>query len=139
MMFEDPEEARRFLEGIQRHADTILSGRELSKAGVQGQKVSMQSPDLGSVAKASLMTKGKAGEVVDTLGVQAQDPDLKRRVSRLEQAADRLRAQKDTATKVGLGIAGGVGTALSPSRLPYVPPTHIPDPEANEPNNPGAQ
>ena len=87
------------------------------KAGERGLELSHAPSSISQMLRASLMRPGTAGEISDTLGTMANDPEAKVKMGRLQATADALRAQKGVSNLVGGATAGGAAIAGSGSPM----------------------
>ena len=120
-IFDQPEQAQRFIESLGRQADVYKTGQGLVKAGEKGFSLAQAPTSISQMLRAGLMRQGTAGQIADTLGTQAQDPDVKEKIQRLRSIADRLRTQKDISSGLGAATAGGVATGMTPTMQPPAP------------------
>lgn len=114
-IFDNPAQAQRFIQSLQREAAIFQSGKALTASGLKGQITSMQPRSVSTMLRHSLMTKNTAGDVASTLGTQSTDPDVKDKIARLRNIADSLRARAGHANFAGTTLAGAAPIAASPS------------------------
>lgn len=115
VIFEKPGDADKFLQGVQREADLFEQSKPMLGAARRGAASSQVPPSLATMARATLMRPGTAGEI--TANLNTVGPDAQAALKRLQGHADRLRARSELGNLVG--TAGGVGlaTGVTPSPM----------------------
>jgi hypothetical protein len=117
MLFDNPKDAQKFIEGLQREAAIFPTGERLSTARTEGMKKATNPDPLEFIRqKAHLgMSDKTAGQAADVLGIQSVDPDAKEKLARLQATADRLRARAGHMDLLGIGAGTGIGVASTPT------------------------
>lgn len=128
-LFDSPKDAQKFVAAMQREAAIFKGGSKLAKANETGMALSEAPTSVSQMMRASLMRKGTAGEIADTMGTNALDPEAKAKMARLRDVADRLRNRSNFSNLAGTSVGAGAAVAGTPSQHPPINmPTPPPDP-----------
>lgn len=116
-IFDNPQQGQKFIENLQREAQIFDSGQMLTKQGEKGQLTSMQPTSISSMMRGQLMRPSTAGQVSETMGLQANDPQASEKLARLREVADRLRGRSSISNLIGTAGGAGASAALTPNLL----------------------
>jgi hypothetical protein len=114
-IFDKPEEGQRFIDTLNRQSEVFSTGRQMIKTGQAGLRTSAQPTSISQMLRGQLMRKGTAGDISETMGTMANDPQAKQKMARLQATANALRNQKEMSRLGAAAIAGGAATAATPS------------------------
>lgn len=116
-IFDDPKQAQKYIAALQRESAVFGTGKTLTASGLKGQITSMEPRSVSSMMRHSLMRKGTAGDVTETMGLTANDPLAGQKLQRLRDAADRLKMRSSIGNLAGTAGGAGITSAYMPSRL----------------------
>lgn len=117
-IFEKPQDATRFMEGLQREAETFEAARPQLGAARRGQAQSAVPPSIAQMARARLMLPSTASDIATTLGSQGQDAT--NALNRLRDISQRLQRRQEIGNLAGTATATGVGVGMTPSNTEAV-------------------
>lgn len=112
-IFERPQDATRFIQGLDREADIFDQSKPMLSAARRGAATSQVPPSVSTMAKSTLMRPETAGQITNTLGTVG--PEAQAAIGRLQQSADRLRTRGQIGNLAGTAAAAGVATGITPS------------------------
>jgi hypothetical protein len=120
-IFDRPQDATRFLDGLDRESQIFDTSKPLLGAARRGEATSQVPPSLATLARATLMKPDTAGQITTTLNTVG--PDAQAALQRLRDSADRLRSRTETGNLLGTAGAAGVGAAITPSPMQQQQPS----------------
>lgn len=112
-IFEKPQDATRFLQGLEREEEIFNQSRPMLGAAKRGAAASQVPPSLATMARTTLMRPSTAGQITTTLNTVG--PDAQAALQRLQASADRLRARDKFGNTAGVAGAAGLGAAMTPA------------------------
>jgi soluble lytic murein transglycosylase-like protein len=123
-IFENPNDGQGFIDNLSRQADLFPTGRQMAGAGEQALRTSGvpasrigRTPVLGRIVRGLTSTElppKAAGQVAETMGTMATDPEAMANMRRLQGKAEALQRQKAASQFLGRAAAGAAGAAATP-------------------------